>query len=113
MNRLWVRLTLAFALVVLVTVGAIGLLADLTAGQAFRQYLSYSDIARFENLVDLLAEYYQAQGSWDGVDAILQQVRIVSGGHAGHDAGPLAGHHRVGRRTGPDHPGRRRRARGL
>jgi two-component system OmpR family sensor kinase len=79
-NRLWVRLTLAFALVILVTVGAIALLADLTAGQAFRQYLSYTDIARFQNLVDLLAEYYDTQGSWDGVDTILQQVRIVSGG---------------------------------
>jgi two-component system OmpR family sensor kinase len=79
-NRLWVRLTLAFALVILMTVGAIGLLADLTAGQAFRQYLSYSDIARFENLTTLLADYYQTGNTWDGVDAILQQVRIVSGG---------------------------------
>ena len=79
MNRLWVRLTLAFALVVLLTVGTIALLADLTAGQAFRQYLSYSDIARFQNLTDNLVEYYQTQGSWDGIEAILDQVRIVSG----------------------------------
>jgi signal transduction histidine kinase len=80
MNRLWVRLTLAFALVVLLTVGTIALLADLTAGQAFRQYLSYSDIARFQNLTDNLVEYYQTQGSWDGIEAILDQVRIVSSG---------------------------------
>ena len=79
MNRLWVRLTLAFALVVLITVGAIALLADLTAGQAFRQYLSYTDIARFENLTDGLASYYQAQGSWDGAQVVLRQIRIVSG----------------------------------
>ena len=80
MNRLWVRLTLAFALVILVAVAAIGLLADMTAGQAFRQYLSYSDISRFENLVTLLSEYYQTQGTWDGVDEVLQQIRIVSSG---------------------------------
>jgi signal transduction histidine kinase len=79
-NRLWVRLTLAFALVVLLTVGTIALLADLTAGQAFRQYLSYSDIARFQNLTDNLLEYYQIQGSWDGIEVLLNQVRIVSGG---------------------------------
>jgi two-component system OmpR family sensor kinase len=78
LNRLWVRLTLAFALVVLVAVTAIGLLADLTAGQAFREYLSYTDIARFQNLTDLLSQYYETQGNWDGVDTILQQVRIVS-----------------------------------
>jgi signal transduction histidine kinase len=79
-NRLWVRLTLAFSVVVLLTVGTIALLADLTAGQAFRQYLSYSDIARFQNLTDSLVEYYQIQGSWDGIEAILDQVRIVSSG---------------------------------
>jgi signal transduction histidine kinase len=78
-NRLWVRLTLAFALVILVTVTAVAILADLTAGQAFRQYLSYTDIARFQNLTDRLAEHYQANGSWEGVDELLRQVRIVSG----------------------------------
>jgi two-component system OmpR family sensor kinase/two-component system sensor histidine kinase BaeS len=77
MNRLWVRLTLAFALIILVTVTAIALLADLTAGQAFRQYLSYSDIARFQSLTTRLVEYYEANGSWDGVDELLSQVRIV------------------------------------
>jgi two-component system OmpR family sensor kinase len=78
MNRLWVRLTLAFALVILVTVGAISLLADLTAGQVFRQYLSYSDIARFQNLTDRLAEYYVENGGWQGVEELLRQVRIVA-----------------------------------
>ncbi len=79
MSRLWVRLTLAFALVVLVTVGTIAVLADLTAGRAFRQYLSYTDIARFESLSYALIEHYQTHGSWEGIDAILRQVRIVSG----------------------------------
>jgi two-component system OmpR family sensor kinase/two-component system sensor histidine kinase BaeS len=78
-NRLWVRLTLAFALVILVTVGAIALLADLTAGQAFRQYLSYTDIARFETLSNALTDYYVTHATWDGVDAVLRQVRIVTG----------------------------------
>ncbi len=77
MNRLWVRLTLAFALVILVTVGVIALLADLTAGQVFRQYLSYSDIAQFQNLKDHLAEYYVENGGWQGVEGFLRQVRIV------------------------------------
>jgi len=77
MNRLWVRLTLAFALVILVTVTAIALLADLTAGQAFRQYLSYSNIAGFQNLSARLVEYYEIHGTWDGVDELLSQVRIL------------------------------------
>ena len=77
MNRLWVRLTLAFALVILVTVSAIAVLADLTAGRAFRQYLSYSNVAGFQNLTALLVEYYEAHGTWDGVDEILSQVRVL------------------------------------
>ena len=77
MNRLWVRLTLAFALVILVTVSAIAVLADLTAGRAFRQYLSYSNVAGFQNLTALLVEYYEAHGTWDGVD---DQGRPVSSG---------------------------------
>ncbi len=83
MNRLWVRLTLAFALVVLVTVAAIAVLADLTAGRAFRQYLSYSDIARFETLTNALTDYYVDHAGWDGVEAVLRQVRIVTGAMPG------------------------------
>lgn len=89
MNRLWVRLTLAFALVILVTVGAIALLADLTAGRAFRQYLSYTDVARFQNLSDVLVEYYQARESWEGIDQLLRQIRIVPGPMMGRRPGTI------------------------
>ena len=71
MNRLWVRLSLAFALVVLVTVGAIAFLADLTAGQAFRRYLSFTDSSLHLALEERLAAYYQANGSWRGVESLL------------------------------------------
>ena len=74
MNRLWVQLTLAFALVVLITVVVVALLADLTAGQAFRQYLAYTDVARFENLREGLIRYYRLHGSWEGVGDVLDQV---------------------------------------
>ena len=74
MNRLWVRLTLAFALVILVTVGVIALLADLTASHAFRRYLSYSDSALHQTLVERLSIYYQENGSWQGVGSFLGQI---------------------------------------
>jgi two-component system OmpR family sensor kinase/two-component system sensor histidine kinase BaeS len=91
MNRLWVRLTLAFALVILVTVGVIALLADLTAGQVFRQYLSYSDIAQFQNLKDHLAEYYVENGGWQGVEGFLRQVKIVPAPMSGQMPGRRPG----------------------
>jgi two-component system OmpR family sensor kinase len=79
MNRLWVRLTLAFALVILVTVSAVALLANLTAGRVFRSYLSYSDTSLHQTLSERLAEYYQARGSWAEVETILDRVGVLPG----------------------------------
>jgi len=74
MRRLWVQLSLAFALVVLVMVAAIALLADLTAGHAFRRYLTYSGTSLHETLSDDLIDYYRLHGSWTGVGEFLQYV---------------------------------------
>lgn len=79
MNRLWVRLTLAFALVILVTAGVVALMADLTAGRALRYYLSYSDMLPHQSLIDRLAAYYALFGTWDGVDPMLDQSSAMPG----------------------------------
>lgn len=71
MNRLWVRLTLAFAVVILVAVGAVAVLANLRAGEAFRLYLSYSGFPGQDRLVETLAAYYEALGNWHGVEMVL------------------------------------------
>ncbi len=78
MNRLWVRLTLAFGLVILVAVSAIAWLSVTRSHDAFREYLSYPDPAAFTGLVDRLSEHYSATGSWEGVAFVLE--------------GPFAGH---------------------
>lgn len=77
MKRLGVQLTLAFALIVLVMVATVALLADLTAGHAFRRYLTYSDTSLHQNLSNALIEYYQVAGSWEGIDTLLEQVRAA------------------------------------
>ncbi len=97
MNRLWVRLTLAFALVILVTAGAVALMADLTAGRALRYYLSYSDMLPRQVLVERLALFYQLRGSWQGVESLLDQASAA--------AGPLLDSmRRPGRPPPPDGP---------
>ena len=83
MKRLWVQLTLAFALVVLITVIAVALLADLTAGQAFRRYLAYTDSTRFVSLREGLIRYYNLHGSWEGVGDILGRPLPRPGGRRG------------------------------
>ena len=80
MRRLWVQLSLAFALVVLVMVAAIALLADLTAGHAFRRYLTYSGTSLHETLSDDLIDYYRLHGSWAGIGEFLPYVPRIHGG---------------------------------
>ncbi len=77
MNRLWVRLMLAFALVILVAVGVVALLAGLTIRQEFRRYLRYSGIWPSQALVDHLAEFYREHGSWNGVDRLLAREALL------------------------------------
>ncbi len=71
MNRLWVRLVLAFGLVIVVTTAAVGALANRTAGEAFRLYASYSGEAPAD-LVAGLTEFYQARGTWQGVETVFR-----------------------------------------
>jgi signal transduction histidine kinase len=79
MNRLWVRLTLAFALVVLVAVGAIALLINRTTGVELRRYVTDSGMQVAGSGMQQLVEYYQDQGSWEGVDSLLSGGVFVNG----------------------------------
>jgi len=91
-NRLWVRLTLAFALVVLVAVGVIALLTDRTVGSQFRRYLIHNRIMAQSDLVEELAAYYQRHQSWDGVDALLDGALLMPGMRGkGRGPGPMRG----------------------
>jgi two-component system OmpR family sensor kinase/two-component system sensor histidine kinase BaeS len=71
MNRLWVRLTLAFVLITLVGVSTVALLANLSAGSQFRHYLARSQMMGWGNLINDLAAYYERQGSWDGAEDVF------------------------------------------
>jgi two-component system OmpR family sensor kinase len=72
MNRLWVRLTLAFVLVTLVGVSTVALLANLNASRQFRYYLVHSEMMGRGSLAEDLAAYYERQGSWDGVEGVFE-----------------------------------------
>jgi two-component system OmpR family sensor kinase/two-component system sensor histidine kinase BaeS len=78
-NRLWVQLTAAFTLVILVAVGAIALLINRTTGAEFRQYITHSGMRASGSGLQQLVSYYEQQGSWRGVESLLGQGVIVSG----------------------------------
>jgi two-component system OmpR family sensor kinase len=87
MNRLWVRLTLAFTLVTVVTLGVVAVLANSRAGEAFRLYLSYSDPSRYESLVQTLSAYYRSRGSWEGVESTVERISAMPGQMMGRGRG--------------------------
>lgn len=71
MNRLWVRLSLAFLLVTLIGVGVVAAAANWSAGNQFRQYLARQDSLAESGLRDALAGYFDQTGNWNGVDAVF------------------------------------------
>jgi signal transduction histidine kinase len=71
MNRLWLRLTLAFVAITLVGVFSVAVLADISASQAFRRYVERQDVMVQSGLLDNLARFYQRTGSWNGVEEVF------------------------------------------
>jgi two-component system OmpR family sensor kinase/two-component system sensor histidine kinase BaeS len=77
MNRLWVRLTLAFVAITLVGIAVVAIIADWSANNIFRQYLARQDALAQSGVLESLATYYQQRGTWDGVDAMLVNANLV------------------------------------
>ena len=68
MNRLWVRLSLAFGAMVLVGVAIFVLVSILATHSRVRQFFLDSQLQAPGGVVEELADYYQTNQSWDGVD---------------------------------------------
>src|SRR5258708_27994171 len=75
MNRLWVRLSLAFIVVTQLSVFVMIVLADQGVNGEFRRYVFFSGVNQTSAA---LVRYYNVAGSWSGVDKILA---------AGHESG--------------------------
>jgi len=71
MNRLWVRLSLAFGAVVLVGVATLILISTLIVSANLRQRFIGNELRVPGGLVDELTGYYQTHGSWDGVGPLM------------------------------------------
>ncbi|MFN2269431.1 MAG: sensor histidine kinase [Anaerolineae bacterium] len=68
-GSLFWKLMIAFAVVILVGIGGALLVAGRVADAEFRRYAGSEN--RWEDTVAELADYYAANGSWDGVEAVL------------------------------------------
>jgi two-component system OmpR family sensor kinase/two-component system sensor histidine kinase BaeS len=74
LNRLWVRLALAFAFVAIIGVGLVAFLANQTIANEFRTFVVRNEVdLQNSALANNLIQYYQQHQSWAGVNAIIQQ----------------------------------------
>jgi len=81
MNRLWVRLTLAFVVVAVIGIGLAALLANLAIDNEFRSFVGRSEAtSQNSELAARLVSYYTEHQSWDGVGTILIPTRPPEGG---------------------------------
>lgn len=74
MNRLWVRLSLAFVFVAVISALAVAVLATSVASNQFQQYVARRDLLTQTGVLDDLAVYYETNGTWAGVESVLAQL---------------------------------------
>ena len=72
MNRLWVRLSLAFLLVTWLAIAAVAAVVRNATETGFREYVGQQDAIQYsDQVVERLQTYYQTTGSWEGADGLL------------------------------------------
>ncbi len=86
MNRLSVRLTLAFLISAWIGIGAMALVVQRTLDTGFRNYVSLRDSETNPEQLARLADYYAANGSWDGAESAIGGRNASAGGGANSSA---------------------------
>ncbi len=76
MQSILVRLTLAFLTVILVGVGVTAVLAARTTASEFQLYTTRSGEQIAARLAPVAADYYARNGSWNGVETLLQSSTL-------------------------------------
>lgn len=77
MNRLWVRLSLAFTVVVLLGVFIVGAIGFVVTDINIRRHLLVREAQEAGGLIDTLAQYYRSQQSWQGVERVLDGAKSI------------------------------------
>jgi len=79
--RLWFRLSITFAVIIVVTVGSIYLFASQRIAVETENYEQISAEYRDDQIRDSLNTYYRQNLSWEGVQSVVEGASHVSGTH--------------------------------
>lgn len=77
--RLWSKFLLATAIVLLICLAVTGVLAGVLIQGAFDRFASAQEHTNVERIVLALADYYEVNGSWSGVERLLTGRRAGMG----------------------------------
>ena len=72
-NKLWVRLSLAFAMVILIGLVIAASLANWQVNRQFRRFVA-DDVVAEAGLLDRLSDYYASHHGWGGIDTLLSRT---------------------------------------
>jgi len=81
MNKLWVKLSLAFALVTVLGIAAVGVLANVQLSAGFHRYMASNQVD--VRLLPALQAFYRQNGDWDGVESVF----LAQSGNQGRGKG--------------------------
>jgi len=73
-SSLFVRLMLAFGLVIFIAVAIIFIIVNQTTTNEFRAYMFQGQMTQLDQIARELAAYYAARGNWQGVDRYVAQA---------------------------------------
>ena len=79
--RLWFRLSVTFAVIIVVTVGSIYFFVSQRIAVEVENYEQKSTEYRDEQIRDSLYAHYYRQRSWEGVQSVVEGASHVSGTH--------------------------------
>jgi two-component system, OmpR family, sensor histidine kinase BaeS len=74
------RLLLSYLAVIVLTVALLAVIVRVTTAQTFSRYLSDQASTHTQMLPTLLASYHAQHGSWEGVQANIEQASFLIGG---------------------------------
>jgi len=81
-HRLWFRLSLTFAVIIVVTVGAIYFFVSQRIAVEVEYYEQISAQYRSDQIKNRLRDHYWNQGlSWEGVQSVVEETASISGTH--------------------------------
>jgi signal transduction histidine kinase len=81
-HRLWFRLSITFAVIIVVTVGAIYFLVSQRLAVEVEYYEQISEQYRSDQIPTRLRAHYLSQSlSWEGVQSVVEETASISGAH--------------------------------